>query len=243
MGRLAAFDIESTGVDPEQARIVTAALTIVGADHPTEYHSWIADPGIEIPEEAAKIHGYTTERVRAEGQPAADVVDEIAALVAEQLNAVVPIVAMNASYDLTVLDRECRRHGLATVQDRCNRTGPVIDPFVMDKAIDRYRKGKRTLTALCEHYGVKLGDDAHQAGADALAAARVAYKLAVRFPALQVDLADLFVQQQVWAAEQAASLQEYFRRQPGRENETVDGSWPLRPFPTAVAGSGRALPQ
>ena len=45
----------------------------------------------------------------------------------------------------------------------------VIDPFVIDKHIDPYRKGKRTLTAVCEHHGVKQ-TDAHDATGDDLAA-------------------------------------------------------------------------
>lgn len=233
-GRMASFDIESTGVDVETARIVTASLTLVGGGQPTEATAWLADPGIEIPAEAAAVHGISTERARAEGRPAREVVEEITYLLADQAGQGVPIVAMNAAYDLTVLDRECRRHSLPTLTDRVQRPITVIDPYVIDKAVDKYRKGRRTLTALCEHYGVQLGDAAHDAGADALAAVRVAYKLAVRYPQLQAPLPDLFVWQQKWAADQAASLQAYFRRQPGRENEVVDGTWPLRPIPTTT---------
>ena len=54
---------------------------------------------------------------------------------------------------------------------------PVIDPLVIDKAVDRYRKGKRTLEAAAAFYGVPL-DDAHDAGADAIAAGRVAQAIA-----------------------------------------------------------------
>ncbi|WP_377271875.1 3'-5' exonuclease [Peterkaempfera sp. SMS 1(5)a] len=235
LGRMASFDVESTGVDVETARIVTASLTMVGGGQPTEATAWLADPGIEIPTEASDIHGITTERARAEGRPAREVVEEIAYLLADALQQRIPIVAMNARYDLTVLDRECRRHGLPTVTERTGGlTGPVIDPYVIDKQVDKYRKGSRKLTALCEHYGVQLGDDAHEAGADALAAARVAYKLAIRFPKLQVDLPQLFVWQQKWAAEQAASLQAYFRRKDPKA--VVEGAWPLVPAQTRGEG-------
>ena len=67
-GRLVAFDLETTGVDVETARIVTAAVVRIDVaartSHPTE---WLVDPGIEIPAEASAIHGVTTERARAEG--------------------------------------------------------------------------------------------------------------------------------------------------------------------------------
>jgi len=63
---MAAFDLETTGTDPETARIVTATIVhIKGAQ--TETQSWLVNPGIEIPAEAAAIHGVTTERARAEG--------------------------------------------------------------------------------------------------------------------------------------------------------------------------------
>ena len=49
-------------------------------------------------------------------------------------------------------------------------TGPVFDPYVIDRVRDPYRRGKRNLGALCKHYGVRL-DNAHEATADATAAA------------------------------------------------------------------------
>ena len=73
-GRLAAFDIESTGVNPQSDRIVTATVSVVGGGLPAESTSWLADPGVEIPEGAARVHGITTEQARAEGRPAAEVV-------------------------------------------------------------------------------------------------------------------------------------------------------------------------
>jgi DNA polymerase III epsilon subunit-like protein len=66
-GRMAAFDLETTAAIPEEARIVTAALALVRRREPTETTTWLADPGIEIPEEAAEVHGITTERAQAEG--------------------------------------------------------------------------------------------------------------------------------------------------------------------------------
>lgn len=229
LGRLASFDVESTGVDVETARIVTAALTTVGADWPTDSATWLADPGIEIPAEASAVHGISTEHAREFGQPAVEVVGSIVERLAEQVRTGVPVVAMNARYDLTVLDREARRHRLAPLTDRIGDAPLlVIDPYVIDKQVDRYRKGKRTLTALCEHYGVKLGADAHDASADALAAVRVAYRLAVLFPKLQMPLTELTALQVGWAAGQARSLEEYLRKSDA--SAVVEGAWPLVPF-------------
>lgn len=231
--RMAAFDLETTAADPEQARIVTACIVQVGGGQPPQPATWIADPGVEIPDEAANIHGYTTERARAEGRPAAEVVEEITAALGQVLAHGIPIVAMNARYDLTVLDRECRRHGLETLLDRYvdSMLWPVIDPFVIDKHVDRYRRGSRTLTALCEHYQVKL-DGAHDSAADAIAAARVAWRLGATRPELAaMDIEALHHAQIEWAREQAVGLRAYFAKTPGKKHlaDTVRPEWPLVP--------------
>lgn len=228
-GRLAAFDIETTGVDPEHDRIVTAAVSVVGGGQPAEHRSWLVDPGIDIPADATSVHGITTERAQAEGRISDEAIEEIAAALAEELRNGVPIVAFNARFDLTVLDRETHRYGLRPLLDRVG--GPngmlVVDPRILDKQFDRFRRGKRTLGAVCEHYRVTL-DDAHAANADAIAAARVAYRLGATVAELRdMDLRVLHRAQVSWAAEQAASLEQYFRGQ-GR-NERVERAWPIVP--------------
>lgn len=228
-GRLAAFDIETTGTDPESDRIVTAAISLVGAELPGEHHAWLVDPGIEIPAGAAAVHGITTERARDEGRDPGEAVEEITGLLAEQVLGGVPVVAFNARFDLTILDREACRHGVTSLLDRVGSSQGmlVVDPFVLDRQFDRFRKGKRTLQAVCRHYRVPF-DEAHVANADAIAAARVAYRLGVVVPDLrELDLHDLYCKQISWAAKQAALLEEYFRGQ-GR-NEQVERAWPIVP--------------
>lgn len=224
-GRLAAFDIESTGVDPSSDRIVTATISVVGGGRPADSTSWLADPGIEIPDGAARVHGITTDVARSDGRPTGEVVSEIVELLAAQVADGIPIVAFNARFDLTMLENEARRNGVTPLSER---PGPllVIDPLVIDKHFDRYRKGRRTLTAVCEVYNVELSeDDAHAADADAIAAARVAWRMGERFEELRLGLPELHAAQVEWAAEQAASLEDYFRSQ--GKDETVEREWPI----------------
>lgn len=227
LGRLCGFDLETSGVDVETDRIVTACVVQCGGKYPTQSTTWLANPGVDIPEAAAAVHGITTEQARAEGQPAGQVVQQVVQALAQALNAGIPIVAMNAPFDLTMLDREARRHRVFPLADYEEGRLRVIDPRVLDKQVDPYRRGKRTLTDLCAHYNVPL-DGAHSADADALAACRVAWRLGSQYPRLaELDLDALHKAQIEWAAEQAASFQEYLRQKDPKA--VVDGSWPLRP--------------
>ncbi|NKX53788.1 3'-5' exonuclease [Arthrobacter mobilis] len=217
----AAFDVETTGRDPHEARIVTASIVLVnGRGAPLQQHEWLVNPGVPIPEEAAAIHGITTERARKEGQDAAEAVAQIAGTLAGYFAAGIPVMAFNAAYDFTVLAAECRRRGLAAPAPR-----PVIDPYILDKQMDRYRRGKRTLVALSELYQVGL-DAAHTSAADALATIGVADALARKYGTLRMEPGQLHDSQVGWAAAQAASFQEWLRRK--QPDAVVDGVWPVR---------------
>lgn len=229
-GRLAGFDLETTGVSVEDDRIVTSCLVQCGGGQPTQSFNWLADPGIDIPEEAARVHGISTEKARAEGRPAAEVVEQLVAALAESVLAGLPVVAMNASFDLTILDREARRYDVQPLTDIVGRDLRVIDPRVLDKQISR-RKGRRTLTDLCQHYQVRL-DGAHSADADAIAACRVAWRLGTTVQQLASMSIDELHQAQIkWAESQGRSLAAYFRRTPGKEAwaDGVRTEWPLIP--------------
>ncbi|WP_394278303.1 exonuclease domain-containing protein [Microbacterium sp.] len=222
--RVGVFDLETTGVDVATDRVVTAYVGVLdGTGAVVESSSWMADPGIEIPAGATAVHGITTERARAEGRPAAEVVAEVVAALAGLFAQGIPVVAYNASYDFSLLKHEALRHGLPALDS----PSPVIDPLVVDKRVDRYRRGKRTLEVVAAHYAVTL-DGAHDATADAVAAGRVAQALAARFDLPECPVA-LHTQQISWAREQAESLTEYFVRI-GRlaPEEVIDGAWPVR---------------
>jgi DNA polymerase-3 subunit epsilon len=232
LGRLCGFDLETTGVDVETDRVVTACVVHCGGGQDTKSATWLADPGIDIPDEAAKVHGITTEKARAEGRPAAEVVADIVAELAHAVGEGMPVVIMNAAFDLTMLDREARRHGVTPLVDAVDgREFVVVDPRVLDKWIAKYRRGGRTLTDLCRHYNVAL-DGAHSADADAIAACRLAWRMGQTTPKLaDLPLPRLHEQQIGWAREQAASLADYFRRTPGKESwaDGVRTEWPLIP--------------
>lgn len=224
LSRIGVFDLETTGVDVHHDRIVTAHVGVLDAEgQEIAARTWLADPGVTIPDEAAAIHGVTTEYARREGRPSAEVVREITAAIDALLQQGVPIVAYNAAFDFSVLTHENARHDLPPLTN----PGPLIDPLVMDKAFDRYRRGKRTLEVVAAHYSVTL-DAAHEASADAIAAGRVAQAIARRFP-LPPTPEELHTRQVGWARAQAESLTDYFisigRLDP---EDSLDGTWPVR---------------
>lgn len=224
--RVAVFDLETTGVDVTEDRIVTAYVGLLDASGEVIHsESWLADPGVEIPEAASAIHGITTAQARAKGRPAAEVVAEIVHALRTVLAGGIPVVAYNAAFDLSMLKNEAQRHGVEPIVD----PHPVIDPLVIDKTVDRYRKGKRTLDLVAAHYAVAL-ESAHEASADAIAAGRVALAIAERYAeTLPPTLEELHTQQISWARAQAESLTEYFIRIGRLEpTEALDGSWPIR---------------
>ncbi|BAU95626.1 DNA polymerase III subunit epsilon [Corynebacterium suranareeae] len=220
--KMLSFDLETTGVDPFKARIVTSAMVTI-TKNGAEPIELLADPGVEIPEAATAVHGITTEHARENGKPHDEVLAETITRLREGWKAGLAVIVFNASYDLTVL----RNHDPSFTID-----GLVYDPFVIDKVKDRYRKGKRTLTEMCAHYDVQLGN-AHEATSDALAAARIAWKQARIWPELtKMSGEELMEFQAVKYYEQQKSLQSYLVGQ-GRDPSDVNTAWPVQTEPNA----------
>jgi DNA polymerase-3 subunit epsilon len=221
--RMAVFDTETTGQDPEEARIVSACLGAVGGAMDTRVAYHLVNPGVDIPEEATRVHGITNEQAQTNGLDPGVIVEELTEKLTSWWATGSPVVAYNAAYDFTVLDRECRRH-LGTAFEV---SGPVVDPFVIDREMDKFRKGKRTLTATAQHYGVRL-DGAHDATQDALAAARVAWRIAEKYRRVQaLTLPELHAAQVGWHAERQADFAAY-RQRIGQPVDDVSGEWPVR---------------
>ncbi|MEV8338076.1 exonuclease domain-containing protein [Leucobacter sp. NPDC077196] len=221
---LAVFDTETTGIDTAHARIVSASIALLGpGGEVSERYDWLLDPGIEIPAAAVQVHGISNEIARTSGIEAAVGVRQIVDQLLEMIERGFPVVAYNAPFDLTLLAAEAARHNVPWPA----AVSPVIDPLILDKQLDRYRKGKRTLEAVAAHHGVEIGN-AHDAGDDAIAAGRVLQRIAAKYAdVVPAELDELHRLQVEWAASQAASFQDYMRR--ARDPSFVaDGRWPIR---------------
>ncbi len=217
--KVLSFDLETTSANPFEARIVTSALVRIDSSgaHPREM---LADPGVEIPEEAAQVHGITTEYAQQHGQDHDKVLAETIETINQAWADGYTLIVYNAPYDLTVLH---------TLDPSFLVTGPVFDPFVIDKICDPYRKGKRTLGDLCEEYHVRL-ENAHEATSDALAAARIAWMQAKRRFATRIstlNLEELMEFQAVGYYNQQSDFKKYLEGR-GRDTSMVNSAWPLQ---------------
>lgn len=257
-GQMGGLDTESTGVDPHTARIVTSAVGYATPGQRPRVLQWLINPGCDIPAEAAAVHGWTLDRIeeRLAGHEAIRITDkrdtpmprdaalfEIASHTATIIGAGVPLVIANAPYDLTLLEAELARNSIDPLTSRPKGIAGVVDPMVIEKAFDPYRKTKngcrggkhqcggcgaedRKLASLCLHYGV-VHAGAHDAAADVIAAMRLAKALGAIWPSVgRLKLGTLHNHQVTWRREQANGLREYFDKN-GIEHDGVDPGWPL----------------
>lgn len=236
MRRLAVFDLETTGVDSENDRIVSAFFGVLGPTGEIEVAcDLLAQQEQEIPEGATAVHGITTEYANEHGEPLGSVLAQLyAAFVIYCIDEKLPLAGHNIVYDLTMFDRELERTGSGKVQDFLDRELIVLDSLVLDKHFDRYRSGKRTLITAAEVYGVELSEDeAHGAQADAIASGRIVQKMLEDFGDELPNRTAAMRNQRRWKKQQAASLQEYFRSPKAGDSydpeAVVNGEWPLIP--------------
>lgn len=224
-GPLLGFDLETTGVDTETARIVTAAIG--KADQPGAWRSTteLVNPGVPIPPEASAVHGITDERAASGIHPIKAV-----AWIDLELQAAwargAPVIIYNAPFDLGILDREMRRH----LGRPLEINGPVIDPLVIDKAVDRFRKGSRKLVDTCRHYGITLPEEAaHTAGGDCFATVRLAWAVITKHGLDETEPDCLHDMQIKQYAEQRTSFFNYLRRK-GETPDDTNTVWPMAPY-------------
>ena len=221
--RTLCFDTETRGIDVHNDRIVQLFIGI--ADENGELigrHEWLIDPGIEVPEGASDVHGFTTEYLRENGRNPQTALREAAGTFARYSD--IPWVAFNVNFDLSILYAEFTRHGIVsgwaeTVLDEWNVQ--LIDGLVIDRAKDKYRKGKRKLGNMADTYGIAYDPDAlHDAGADVELTAKVTRAIVNKYgiPS-NAEQAEMY---RAWAV----NLEQFLQRSDPSAN--VDKDWPIK---------------
>lgn len=227
--RLVGFDLETTGVDvyDDDTRIVTSAFVLKTSEG-TKAHELEMNPGIPIPTQASDVHGITTEK--AQGfMPYLDGLNRMKQFLDWTLYEGIPIVAYNGAYDISLTRIEFERHGIPLDWDSLI----LLDPLVMDRHLEPFRKGGRKLGRVAELYGYDL-TNAHEATADCLAALHIAERIIPKFcgkieekfgerPETPKDFMDI---QSVLYRNQMSDLERYFRK--SDPNKTINKSWPYQ---------------
>jgi DNA polymerase-3 subunit epsilon len=229
-GPMVGFDCETTGVDTERDLILSASvINIPRTAPPAETTEYLLHPGLTDPPGGYEIHKISLQFLKENGADPAETLEALCQVLSIMVDEHTPLVGMNVPFDLTMLDRNCRLYGVAPLTDRCQIF--ALDAFVLDKAVDPYRKGSRKLEALANQYRIPWdAASAHGSAYDAFAAARVVWRIGRLYPALgSLTVPQLHQLQVEWKQKQDASFAEYLRKNQ-KPTEGVDGRWPIRPL-------------
>jgi DNA polymerase-3 subunit epsilon len=228
-GTIVGFDLETTGLDREMDEPVSFAFAEFEFGTLTDIdEGWIM-PSRSISPGAAQVHGLNKARLSDIGATTiSEGIGHVSRRLRELSELNTPIVGANLSYDLTMIDRCMRRLRSSDSLATSGWCGPAIDVLVIDRAFDQNFKSRpvRTLTALCEHYGVK--SQMHTASGDATAAVEVLRAQVSRFEDLRnMDLPSLYEAQVTWHRQWCESLSAYRVSRGRRPLDPREGSWPF----------------
>lgn len=243
--KIVTFDLETTGVDTGNDRILTCFMRAKDGERVVFEQNWVIDPGVEVPEEAAEVHGMTTEWIREHGRKdVPEAIEEIVHQLSEWGHYGFIICGYNHSFDLAMLESEAKRYNPGIQGLRIgDGSGKYrfLDPIIIDRAIDKYRKGSRKLVDVARHYGIKVDEDsAHDASYDVHLTEQLIPKvlnkawtvLESKRRGLTPDefVTKLQEWQKEWKREWAEHLTEYFQSQGKTEDDgskiVVNGNFP-----------------
>ena len=227
------FDLETTGVDTSNDRIVEISLVKVSPDGTKSVKTRRINPEMHIPEEATAVHGITDEDVKDE-----PTFRQIAKSLAAYIEGC-DFGGFNSNrFDLPMLVEEFMRAGV----DVDFRKRKFIDVQTIF-----HRKEQRTLVAAYKFYCDKDLENAHSAEADTMATYEVLEAQIARYPDLgdtveqlaefsttsanvdfagRIALNDKGVEVFTFGKYRGQSVEEIFRKEPSYYNWMMDGDFP-----------------
>ena len=172
------FDLETTGIDKENDRIVEIAMVRIDNDHGITTFNTRIDPLVSIPSSASDIHGITDEMV--ENCPTfKGVIEGIMAM----LDGNCAIGGFNSNnFDVPFLYAEIERAGHAWDWKK---------HLYVDASVVFKRNEERTLSAASKFYLEETLEGAHGALADTMATLKVFNAQLGRYPDLPSDSSEL----------------------------------------------------
>jgi DNA polymerase III epsilon subunit-like protein len=112
---VAVVDCETTGLDPEQDRIIRLAVVVVDLGvHRAEAQTWEAtvSPRVPISEEASAVHDITDGEVEGLGT-FGDIAESLTDFIGDR-----PLVGFNVGFDKRMLNAELERYGFKSFHDK-----------------------------------------------------------------------------------------------------------------------------
>ncbi len=154
------FDLETTGVNISQDRIVELSLVKQLPDGSLATHTWRINPEMPIPAQATAVHHISNEDV-AQCPTFKDIAHDVIEFIAD-----CDLAGYNSNhFDVPLLQEELLRAGIDVDLRSEHR---LVDAFVIFQ-----KHTPRTLTAAYKHYCGKDLEGAHGANADTLATREV----------------------------------------------------------------------
>jgi DNA polymerase-3 subunit epsilon len=171
------FDLETTGINIANDRIVEIAILKVHPNGNKESRTWLVNPEIEIPKEVSDIHGITNEKVVTE-----PTFKELANEVSD-LTKNCDLAGFNSNrFDIPLLAEEMLRAGVDF--DMRNRVA-------VDVQVIFHKKEQRTLGAGYKFYCGKDLEKAHSAQADTDATYEILLAQLDKYDDLENDIKSL----------------------------------------------------
>ncbi|MCP9201054.1 3'-5' exonuclease [Gramella sp. GC03-9] len=168
------FDLETTGTNITNDRIVEIAILKVFPNGNKESHTWLVNPEQDIPAEVVAIHGISNEKVANE-----PTFKELASKVHDLIKGC-DLAGYNSNrFDIPLLVEELLRAGIDF---------EMKNVVAVDVQTIFHKKEQRTLSAAYQFYCGKNLDDAHSAEADTEATYEVLKSQLDRYEDLENDM-------------------------------------------------------
>jgi DNA polymerase-3 subunit epsilon len=171
------FDLETTGINVTNDRIVEIAIFKVYPNGNKESKTWLVNPTIPIPAETTAVHGITNEKVANEPTFA-----QLASTVYNMIKDS-DLAGFNSDrFDIPLLAEELLRAGVDF--DMKNRVAVDIQTIF-------HKKEERTLSAAYKFYCGETLENAHSAEADTMATYEILKSQLERYDDLPHDMKSL----------------------------------------------------
>ncbi len=156
------LDFETTGLSRSMDRIIEVGAVRLENGQVTDEMSLLCDPGVPLKPKITELTGITDLMLQGKESPASGV-QKLLDFIGD-----CPIAAHNASFDVGMLEAECKRMGVSFKTT-------VVDTLIFSRKLYPTQKSHK-LGAVCRNLGVSL-KNAHRAVHDAAATAQCLAKM------------------------------------------------------------------